>query len=95
MRKHKSQAGTWSGWITSGWGVGSEPDDNVPDLVEIRCAGRSLAGRREHVGFGGAPSGGGEGEGGKRAAPHESDRREPLHAVSCDGQTASDYDESL
>jgi hypothetical protein len=24
-----------------GWGLGAEPDDNVPDVVEFRCAGRS------------------------------------------------------
>jgi hypothetical protein len=44
--------------------LGSEPDDSVPDVVELRCAGLSGPGRREHVGCGGDPSGGGEGEGG-------------------------------
>jgi hypothetical protein len=59
----------------SGWGLGSEPDDNVPDVVELRCAGRSGPGQRERVGCGGDDPGGGKGEGGRRAAPNESDRR--------------------
>jgi hypothetical protein len=28
----------------AGWSLGSDPDDNVPDVVELRCAGRLWAG---------------------------------------------------
>jgi hypothetical protein len=34
----------------SGWSFGSEPDDNVPDVVELRYAGRSGPGRRVNDG---------------------------------------------
>jgi hypothetical protein len=51
---------------TSGRGFSFEPDDNVPDVVEFRCAGRLGPGWRERVGSGGDPSGGGEGEGHRR-----------------------------
>jgi hypothetical protein len=41
---------------SSGWGLGSEPDDNVPDVVELRCASRSGQVRRERFGGGDAHS---------------------------------------
>jgi hypothetical protein len=59
-----------------GWGVGSWPDDGVPNVVELRCAGCSGSSRREPVGCGGDHPGGGEG--GKRAAPNEADWPSPV-----------------
>jgi hypothetical protein len=55
--------------------VGSWPDDSVPDVVELRCAGRSGPGRREPVGCGRDHSGRGEGEG-QGAESNESNRPE-------------------